>query len=318
MTEHPLRVALYGSWSSEQRQVWWDTLKAAAPECTWVESPQPGQPLDAVVVGSLSPGALRDVRGVRLIQSLWAGVDRLLADPGLPDGAVIARMVDPYMTRAMSETALWAVLGVHRRFFDYARQQHHAVWRPWPQMRSEDCHVLILGLGTLGRQVASVLHAAGYAVSGWRQTPAQISERSGPVPVLVGHAQLMAQLSRTHILINLLPLTPSTQGILNRDLFEALRPGAAVVNLARGAHVVEDDLLAALQSGHISHAVLDVFRAEPLPTSHAFWSHPAITVLPHIAALTDTASAAQVVASNLRRLQRGQALMHLVDRQRGY
>lgn len=318
MTTHPLRVALYGSWSAHQRQAWWDALTTAAPDCVWVASPQPQQALDAVVVGSLPPGALRDVRGVRLIQSLWAGVDRLLGDPELPGGAAIARMVDPFMTQAMTQTALWAVLGVHRRFFDYALQQRQGVWATLPQRRAQDCRILILGLGTLGREVASALSAAGYAVSGWRQAAPDSAQASGPVPVLHGMPALMSALSQTHIVINLLPLTPRTRGILSRELFEALPRGCALINLARGAHLVEQDLLDAMQSGHIAHAVLDVFSTEPLPASHAFWSHPHITVLPHIAALTDIGSAAQVVAANLRRLHSGQALMHLVDRQRGY
>ena len=318
MMTHPVRVALYGNWVSEQRQVWWDALRAAAPQCVWVDSPQPGQTLDAVVVGSVTPGLLRGLRGVRLVQSLWAGVDRLMADPELPADAAIARMVDPHMTQAMVQTAIWAVLGMHRRFFEYARQQREGLWRTWPQRRAGHCRVLILGLGTLGQEVARALESLGYAVSGWRQTAAPLALSANPVAVLTGSQQLMAALPHTDVLVNLLPLTPATRGILSAPVFTALPPGAALINLARGAHLVDEDLLQALDSGHIAHAVLDVFHTEPLPSGHVFWSHPGITVLPHIAALTDIESAAQVVAANLRRLQDGQTLMHLVDRQRGY
>jgi glyoxylate/hydroxypyruvate reductase len=161
--------------------------------------------------------------------------------------------------------------------------------------------VLVLGQGQMGLACSERLRQQGYPVQGWR--------RGLPLAPL---------LTRAHVVINLLPLTPQTHGILNTDFFAALPRGAGVVNLGRGAHLVDADLLAALHSGHLGHAVLDVFHQEPLPPDHPFWRHPHVTVLPHAAALTDERSAAAVVAHNLHALASGQPLQHVVDRLRGY
>jgi glyoxylate/hydroxypyruvate reductase len=240
---------------------------------------------------------------LRLIQSLWAGVDKLLADVALPANVPLARMVDPAMTAAMAETALWAVLGLHRRFFDYAAQQSRAQWQQQPQHRADEVRVLVLGAGLMGGAAAARLAAQGYCVATWRAS---------------GGASLNDALRGADIVVNLLPLTPATRGLLNASAFAAMARGASLINLARGAHVVDDDLLAALDSGHLHRAVLDVFNAEPLPAGHAFWRHPQVTVLPHVAALTDERSAAEVVAGNLRALAAAAPLSHLVDRARGY
>jgi glyoxylate/hydroxypyruvate reductase A len=239
---------------------------------------------------------------LRLIQSLWAGVDRLLADPTLPVDVPLTRMVDPAMNAAMAETALWAVLSLHRDFFTYAQLQRAGRWHPLPQRRADEVRVLVLGSGEMGRAAARRIAGLGYAARGWR--------RDG--------TPLLRSVAEADIVVNLLPLTPETRGLLDAHFFAALPAQAAVVNLARGAHVVDADLLAALDSGHLRHAVLDVFHTEPLPAEHPFWCHPQVTVLPHAAALSDPRSAAAVAASNLRAARDGDALQHLVDRQRGY
>jgi glyoxylate/hydroxypyruvate reductase A len=239
-----------------------------------------------------------------LIQSLWAGVDRILSDSTLPTHVPLTRMVDPLMTRAMAETALWAVLALHRGFFSYARKQTSAQWQPHAQERASDWPVLLLGQGEMGSAVAAVLRAQGYAVTGWRRSE--------------GRPALDVALPQARVLVNLLPLTPQTRGLIDARLLALLPKGASVVNLARGAHVVESELLAALDTGQVEHAVLDVFQTEPLPSDHAFWRHPRVTVLPHAAAMTDVRSAAAVVAGNLCRLRDGDPVLHQVDRQRGY
>ncbi|MEK8047320.1 2-hydroxyacid dehydrogenase [Ideonella margarita] len=273
--------------------------------------------VDVAVVANPPAGSLQGLPGLRLIQSLWAGVDRLMLDSTLPPDVPVARMVDPHMNDAMAQTALWAVLSLHRGFFDYARQQAEACWLPLPQRRADEVRVSVLGLGQMGGTVARALQAAGYAVTGWRlgaEPPASPS----PVPSCSGLPALPGLLAQTDVLINLLPLTPATTGLLNAELFARLPKGASVVNLARGAHLVEADLLAALSSGHISRAVLDVFATEPLPTAHAFWRHPKVTVLPHAAAATDPRSAAAVVAANVQALRAGRPLAHQVSRSAGY
>jgi glyoxylate/hydroxypyruvate reductase A len=219
------------------------------------------------------------------------------------------------MNAAMAETALWAVLSLQRDTFVYARQQAERVWLQHPQRRASDVRVTVLGLGAMGGAVAETLAARGYAVHGWSR-----SARPAPpgVTALHGDAALAERLPATDVLINLLPLTPDTRGLLDERCFAALPAGAGVVNLARGAHVVDADLLAALDRAQVGHAVLDVFAAEPLAPEHRYWTHPRVTVLPHVAAATDPRSAAAVVAANLRALAAGRPLAHLVDRARGY
>jgi glyoxylate/hydroxypyruvate reductase A len=311
-----MKIALAGTLDEQDAAVWLDALAQAFPQAEWLTRFGPGSAVDAAVVANPTPGALAGLHGLRLIQSLWAGVDRLLSDPTLPPGVPLARMVDPAMNAAMAETALWATLALHRGFFEYAAQQRRALWLQHPQRRADEVHVLVLGLGAMGVAAAARLAGQGYWVSGWRST----GSAPGPagVAACAGDRALRALLPQAAVVINLLPLTPATRELLDERFFAALPAGAGVVNLARGAHVVEADLLAALDRGHLQHAVLDVFATEPLPPEHVFWRHPKVTLLPHAAALTDPRSAAQVVAANLLRLQRGEPLQHLVDRVRGY
>lgn len=303
--EPPLNVLLSGRFDATERQAWWQALREAAPQCHWHrdDTPFDRASIDAAVVANPEPGSLDGLPKLRLIQSLWAGVDKLLADATLPPQVPLARMVDPAMNAAMAETALWAVLGLHRRFFDYAALQARATWQPQPQRRADEIGVLVLGAGQMGSAVAARLSAQGYRVVAWRAREAM------PLAPLLASAE---------IVINLLPLTPATRGLIDARFLAALPRGASLVNLARGAHVVDADLLAALDSGHLHRAVLDVFHAEPLPAEHPFWRHPRVTVLPHVAALTDERSAARVVAANLTALSQGEAIAHAVDRARGY
>jgi glyoxylate/hydroxypyruvate reductase A len=297
-----MNVLFVADMGADERRAWVDALTAAAPEFRWHTSGDAfaRESIEAAVVANPPPGQLRGLPALRLIQSVWAGVDRLLADPTLPD-VPVARMVDPMMTAAMVQTASWAVLSLHRGFFDYARQQHEARWQPLPQRRADEVPVLVLGQGELGSAVARALEGLGYPVRGWRRGVA-----------------LEPLLPDSRIVVNLLPLTDDTRGLLGARFFEALPAGAAIVNLARGGHVNDADLLAALDAGRLSHAVLDVFATEPLPPQHAYWRHPRVTVLPHVAAWTDPRSAAHVVAANLRALRDGRPVAHIVERRRGY
>ena len=303
-----MQVLLSGRLTAAERGNWLGELRRAAPWCTWWsddDGDSPREAIAAAVVANPAPGALAGMSQLRLVQSLWAGVEKLLADATLPADVPLARMVDPAMSAAMAETALWAVLGVHRRFFDYAAQQAQAEWQPHAQRRSDEIGVLVLGAGHMGRAVGSRLAAQGYRVGHWR------AHGSDATP-------LAERLARTEIVVNLLPLTAATRGLLDARFFAAMPRGASIVNLARGAHVVDEDLLAALDSGHLHRAVLDVFHEEPLPPEHRYWRHPQVTVLPHVAALTDACSAAGIVAENLRALREGSPLAHVVERSRGY
>lgn len=300
-----MKVLLCGDFDAAEREQWQQALAAAMPEAVWLDPKaaqiDPAQ-MQAAVVANPPPGSLQGLPRLGLIQSLWAGVDRLLADATVPPQVPIARMVDPAMNAAMAQTALWAVLSLHRGFFAYARRQREGVWQPHAQRRADEVRVLVLGQGQMGQAAAACIAQQGYVLSTWR--------RDG--------TPLKARLSEADIVINLLPLTPETHGLLDRDFFAALPAKASVVNLGRGAHVVDADLLAALDSGRLRHAVLDVFQTEPLPPGHPYWQHPRVTMLPHAAAGTDARSAAAVAVANLRAWRDGGQVLNLVQRQRGY
>lgn len=308
-------LLLCGSFDSEERDAWLVELQRAMPDARWhLHAPtQNAERIVAAVVANPPPGSLQGLPGLRLIQSLWAGVDRLLDDPSLPD-VPLARMVDPAMSAAMAETALWATLSLHRRFFDYAQQQRDRHWYPLPQRRADEIEVAVLGMGQMGRTCARRLLETGYRVTGWNLHGGAIAGMA----LEHGLEALWPLLARSDIVINLLPLTAQTADLLDRRFFAAMRRGAALVNLARGGHLVEADLLQALDSGQLDRAVLDVFRQEPLATDHPFWCHPRVTVLPHSAAATDMRSAASIVAQNLQALRDGRPISHLVQRKRGY
>lgn len=311
-----MTILLATDFDDLERAEWAQLLQQALPDEPIVteRSPREDRDIDIALVANPPPGALSGLASLRLIQSLWAGVDKLLADPTIPPAVPLARMVDPAMNEAMAQTALWAVLHLHRDFADYARQQPHAEWRLHPQRRADDVAVAVLGLGQMGRAVARRLADNGYRVTGWSQREAALPG----VSTCAGAAALPGVLGSADVVINLLPLTPDTRGFFDAARLAQLRAGASIVNLARGAHVVDAALLHALEGGHLRHAVLDVFEHEPLPAGHPYWSHPRVTVLPHIAAQTDPRSAAAVAAANVRALREGRAPLHLVDRRRGY
>ena len=301
-----MNVLLCGDIGAAELGAWQRALQAALPEAGWLDlAAARADPaaVEAAVVANPLPGSLSGLPNLKLIQSLWAGVDRLLADATLPTDVPLARMVDPAMTAAMAETALWATLALHRGFFAYARRQREGRWQVHAQRRADEIGVSVLGRGQLGSEAAGRVEQQGYRTRGW-------SLRDG--------APLAPLLAETDIVVNLLPLTPATRGLIDARFLAALPPQASVVNLARGGHVVEADLLAALDSGRLRHAVLDVFDTEPLPAGHAFWQHPRVTLLPHAAALTDPRSAAVIAAANLRAARDGLPLRHLVDRVKGY
>jgi glyoxylate/hydroxypyruvate reductase len=316
-----MNILLSGEFEAAELHAWQQSLRAALPQVRWLDRTQALAVADSVlaaVVANPPPGSLLGLPKLRLIQSLWAGVDGLLRDPTLPRGVPIARMVDPAMNAAMAETALWATLALHRGFFGNARDQRAGVWRQQAQKPAAALQVLVLGLGQMGLAAAKRIAPQGYRVHGWSLRPREASAGPQAIECHSGTHALASLLPASDIVINLLPLTQTTTGLLDAGFFAALPRGAGIVNLARGAHVVDADLLAALDGGHLQHAVLDVFHAEPLPAGHAFWSHPQVTLLPHVAAQTDPRSAAQVVAANVRSLLEGRPLAHLVQLDRGY
>lgn len=247
----------------------------------------------------------------KAVLNLWAGVERIVGNPTLTQP--LCRMVDPALTQGMVEWVLGHALRHHLGMDRHIHNPAH-IWDPACPPISSERPVTVLGLGALGQACARALQAVGFPVTGWSRSEKQI-------PGLTrfhGDEGLAAALTGAAIVVLLLPKTPATENILNAETLALLAPGAVVLNPGRGHLIDEDALLAALDAGQLGHATLDVFRVEPLPQDHPFWAHPRVTVTPHIAAETRPESAAGVVVENIRRAQSGTALLHLVDRTRGY
>jgi glyoxylate/hydroxypyruvate reductase len=259
-------------------------------------------------------GLLASLPNLKLIVGLGAGIDHLLRDPALPIGVPIVRLVDPYMTDAMSEYIVLQVLRLHRQDLDYLAQQRAGLWHEREQKNAAERPVGILGFGTLGRDAGKRLRALGFAVAGWSRG---VSDVAG-FATYAGAAGLDALLARSEILVCLLPLTEATAGILNAANFARLPRGAGLVNAGRGGHLVEEDLIPALDCGQLSGAVIDVVREEPLAPGHPFWRHPRIILTPHVAAETHPATAAPIICDAIRRCEAGLPLDNRVDLARGY
>jgi glyoxylate/hydroxypyruvate reductase len=305
--------------SGFDRADWWrDALQKASPGLEVRIWPDTGEPadIDYALAWKPRPGVLASLPNLKAIFSLGAGVDHIFLDPDLPDGVPVTRIVDADLTAGMSEYVLLHTLRYHRNQPAFERQQREHVWdmRMAELRQARETRVGILGLGELGQDAAGKLVALGFDVAGWSRT----AKNFPGVTCFAGAAGLPAMLARTDILVCLLPLTPATRGILNADTFAAMPRGSFLINAGRGGHLVEDDLVPALDAGQLAGATLDVFATEPLPAEHPFWDHPAITISPHNASVTDPRSVAAQVAENIRRQRAGEPLLNLVDRDAGY
>jgi glyoxylate/hydroxypyruvate reductase A len=258
-------------------------------------------------------GSLGRLPALRLVHSVAAGVDHLGTDTSGPQ-VPMCRVVDPDHRRGMTEYVRWTVLNYHRDFDRVAAQQRHSQWLRHPQRPAGDFKVGVMGLGSLGAAIAADLAGAGYAVRGWARNPRDMAA----VACYHGEAQFDAFLDGLDLLINLLPLTPATRGVLCARTFDRLALGAAIVNGGRGQHLVIADLQQALASGQLRGAVLDVFEQEPLPADHPLWQLPGVVITPHMASAASHACIARQVAENTRRLLAGEALLNVVDPTTGY
>ena len=296
--------------------IWEREIRRLAPTLDlrlWPETGDPAE-IDYVLTWNAPRGFWQGFPNLKAIFSLGAGVDKLLTDPELPTDIPLVRMVDPGLAAGMKEFVLMRVLHYHRHMPEFAAQQAATEWRQLRAPPAAERLVGIMGLGELGETCARMLAELGFAVSGWSRRKKEIQG----VATYAGTEELGAFLAASEILVCLLPLTADTENLLNATVFARLPRGAYVINVARGAHLVEQDLLEALATGQIAGATLDVFRVEPLPPDHPFWAHPAITVVPHVSALTQPQTAAKVLLDNLSAHAQGAALRHLVDRGSGY
>lgn len=265
------------------------------------------------MVANPDPAALARLPQLVWVQSLWAGVERLLAEMR-DDRIAIVRLEDPELARTMAEAVLAWTLYLHRDMPRYAAQQRARVWKQHPVRRPGEVAVALLGLGALGRAAAAPLVQHGFRVIGWSRTAKAVDG----VETRSGAEGLHATLAKADIAVVLLPLTPDTRGLLDGRALDAMKPGAGLVNFARGPIVETQALLERLTSGRLGHAVLDVFATEPLPADDPCWIHPAVTVLPHISAPTTKASAARIAAANVATFLKTGAIPPAVDRARGY
>jgi glyoxylate/hydroxypyruvate reductase A len=265
------------------------------------------------------PGALKDLANLRAIVSLGAGVDHLFADRALPDKPIV-RVVDPDLTTRMSEWVVMHALVHLRHLRRYERQQRESVWEDDDkQPKASDVQIGMLGLGVMGKDAAAKLKALGFKVAGWSASPKFLPD----VACFSGAAGLKLLLGKTDVLIVLLPLTEATRGIINALLLAQLKQdgplgGPILINAGRGGLQVEGDLLAALDSGTLKGASLDVFEREPLPKDSRLWAHPAVYVSPHNAAISTPEATAAFAARQIEAFERGEPLAHVVDRRRGY
>lgn len=270
--------------------------------------------VDVSISWRLPHGVLASFPNLKLAQSIGAGVDHILEDPERPVHVPVARLIDPFMAGSMTHHIVLQILRWHRQA---AKFERHRTDHFWPMSEAFDhrrLHVAILGLGALGEHLSRALTALEIANTGWTRSPRTVEG----VASVSGATALDDLLARSNVVVCLLPLTAQTEGILSAELFAKLPEGAFLVNVGRGGHLVEDDLIPALDSGRLSGAALDVFRQEPLPADHPFWGDERIYITPHIAAEVNPPTASIVFAENIRRIRAGAAPTGLVDLGRGY
>lgn len=275
---------------------------------------QPGAPqADYAVVWAPPQQFMDEQSGLKALFNIGAGVDALLK-LRLPPQALVVRLDDAGMAVQMAEYVCHAVIRHFREFDGYEADMAAGRWGyRKPRLRS-DFPIGVMGLGVLGERVARALAQFDFPINGYSRTPKAIDG----VRAFTGAEQFNDFLSASRVLVNLLPLTPETANVMNKDTLGRLQPGAYVINVARGAHLVEEDLLALIDSGHVAGATLDVFRTEPLPAGHAFWNHPRITITPHTSARTLRDESIAQIARKMAALERGEAVAGIVNPARGY
>lgn len=293
------------------RRIFQDEL----PQATFRVWPEAGTPesVEYVIAWMPPPGIGTAFPNLKVLFSTGAGIDQLDLD-SIPDSIQVVRMIDPNLTSGMVEFATMGVLALHRDIPHYLADQRAGLWAPRPIRRAADRIVGIMGLGVLGRAVADALKPFNFTLKGWSASPKSIDG----MQTFAGAEELPAFLSDCDILVCLLPLTSETEGLLCDATFKLLPRGARLLNLGRGRHLVEEDLLLALESGRIDCAMLDVLRAEPPEAGHPLFGHPRVVVTPHIASTTHPVTAAQRVCALIKQHRQGLPLEDAIDRRRGY
>lgn len=296
-------------------RLWRQVFARELPEADFRCAPDEGDlgEVRHLVAWTIPPGLIDRLPNLEVLFSIGAGIDQLDV-AAIPKGVRVVRMIEPGLTQTMAEYVAMSVLALHRDLPLYLAQQHAGLWEPQRTLLARERAVGVMGMGELGLAALSALRGFEFQLSGWSR-----SVRDVPgVKSYAGAGQLDAFLATSDILVCMLPLTAETRGVLNRDLFCRLPRGARLVNVGRGGHLVQEDLLEALETGQIAAAALDVTDPEPLPRDHPLRRHPSVIVTPHIAGVTRHETAVYALLDNVRRLARGQELEGEVDRTRGY
>ena len=299
--------------SQRDPKAWVEALKAQDPRLELEVYPEVQDPekVEFALSWKHPHGIYKDYPNLKVIASMGAGIDHIIGDPDIPKHIKITRVIDEQLTKDMGIFVLSLIL-------EYLRNLsfHHCStgWKPQKYLRPEEVQVGIMGMGILGVGAAETLIRNRFNVTGWSRTKKEILG----VTTFHGREQLQDFLKNSQVLICLLPLTSETENILNKDLFEKLPQGAYVINVARGPHLVEEDLLEMIEKDHLSGAALDVFRKEPLPQDHPFWRDEKIKITPHIASVTNPATVVPQILENYSRMQKGKELKNVVDREKEY
>ncbi|KAA3498636.1 glyoxylate/hydroxypyruvate reductase A [Rhizobium rhizogenes] len=313
----PSPIAFVSRMNAEAEAVWKHTLRAAMPEeeiLAFSElTDEQKRAVDFAIVANPDPADIAALPGLTWIHSLWAGVERLVLELG-DKAPPIVRLKDPELSRVMAEAVLAWTYYLQRDMPAYRDNQQKALWQEFDYRHPREMTIGLLGLGALGTAAAERLLHAGFNVAGWSRSAKAIEG----VETLTGDSGLQTLLEKSDILVCLVPLTDATRGLLDARRVASMKNSAAIINFARGAVIIADDLVAALDSGQLSHAVLDVFEQEPLAATSPFWRHPKVTVLPHISAPTSRESSARIVAGNVDTWRKTGALPETVDMARGY
>ncbi|MBT8222190.1 MAG: glyoxylate/hydroxypyruvate reductase A [Eudoraea sp.] len=302
--------------NDHKTEAWKQALLKADPDLEIFGHDEPHEPkkIDVAMVWKPPQGALAKYPSLKCIASLGAGVDFLFEDPSLPTAVPITRVVDPVLASDMSEFVIGVILAHLKNLLVFKEDQRNSKWLPREYRRIAEVTVGIMGLGEMGRKLAEDLSNFGFQVLGWARSHKELPG----VNCFNGEDGLHTFLSGSDILVCLLPLTPQTRGILNKKLLFKLPKGAYMINVARGGHLIEEELLQVLDSGHLSGAFLDVFAQEPLSENHPFWDHPKIDMSPHIASVSDVNSVVPQLLENYGRVREGRPLLNLVSKSRGY
>ena len=295
-------------------EIWARLFARKAPGLEFRMWPDSGDPAAVRYLAAwLTPPDLAVFPNLELLFCVGAGVDQLdLAT--VPRSIPVVRMVEPGLVGGMVEYVTLATLAVHRDWLAYVEQQRQRKWQALPVLTPATRRVGVMGLGVLGKAVLEKLRGFGFPCAGWSRSPRVLEG----IECFAGGGELNAFLARTDILVCLLPLTEATRGILDRRLFDALPRGATLINVGRGGHLVQADLLRALDDGRLGAAILDVTDPEPLPANDPLWTHPNVVITPHIASETQPETAVEAVLDNIRRHRLGEPLVGRVDREQGY